>query len=172
MITRIASQQRPFYSLLPDFQNWGERLLDKGNKALDQWTVELLRPAPFQHILEFECGSGNTLRETAARMHGGLLAGSEVSVEAFLRAQRKNRRLIENELLQLHLGGLGDLSYPAGYFHSIYSIRVQPGDSGLPLKLMQAQKMLRPGGKILLILHPRLSQTEKDLWNHAGFRVC
>jgi ubiquinone/menaquinone biosynthesis C-methylase UbiE len=137
------------------------------NKTISSWAIEQLRIQPYQHILEIGYGNGSTLNEAAKKLKIGFLAGIDESVDHYQQAHKKNKRLIDQELMQLHIGSVESLPYPAHYFHSIYSTNIYSSWKEPQYKFMQLSNLLKSGGKLITLFQPRSWTTEKEMWDAA-----
>ena len=137
------------------------------NKTITSWIVEQLRVKPYQHILEVGYGNGNTLYEVAKKLEVGFIAGIDESVSMYQQAHRKNKKFIEQELMQLHLGTIERLPYPAHYFHNIYAGNIYNSWSEPQYKFMQLNSLLKSDGKLITVFQPQQSLSEKEIWNLA-----
>jgi len=137
------------------------------NKTISSWAVEQLRIQPYHHILEIGYGNGSTLNEVAKKLRIGFIAGIDESVDAYQQAYKKNKRFIEQELMQLHLGSVENLPYPSHYFHSIYSTNIYSSWKEPQYKFMQLNNLLKSGGKLITLFQPRSWATEKEMWDAA-----
>jgi ubiquinone/menaquinone biosynthesis C-methylase UbiE len=137
------------------------------NKTLRHWIIEQLRLQPYQHILEIGFGTGNTLHEVAKKLQPGFLAGTEESLHYYQQALRRNKKFIQQESMQLHLGAIENLPYPNHYFHSIYVGNIYASWVEPKYKFMQLAQLLKSNGKLLTVFQQRSSVTEKQLWQTA-----
>ena len=137
------------------------------NKTLSHWTVEQLRLEPYQHILEVGFGLGNTLREAATKLQVGFIAGVDESVAMYQQAYKKNKSFVQKQLMQLHVGTINELPYPAQYFHSIYATNIYSSWKEPQYKFMQLQSLLKNSGRLVTVFQPRSATTEKQMWNAA-----
>jgi trans-aconitate methyltransferase len=139
------------------------RLISEKSKQRSDWVVEQLNIQPYQHILEVGYGRGNTLQEVAHKLKVGFLAGIDPSITLYRHAYRKNKRFIEQQLMQLHIGDLHELSYPPHYFHTIYGSNVhffwkEPG-----VEFIRLSNLLRSGGKLVMVFQPRWADKESAI---------
>jgi ubiquinone/menaquinone biosynthesis C-methylase UbiE len=159
------------YQSLPKPTGYLPKLSDcfvsEKNKTISSWTVEQLRIQPYQHILEIGYGSGNTLYETARKLQTGFIAGIDESITRYQQAFRKNKKFIQQQLMQLHLGFVEDLPYPAHYFNSIYANNIYLSWKEPEYKFMQLSKLLKSGGKLITVFQPRGSASEEQVWDVA-----
>jgi cyclopropane fatty-acyl-phospholipid synthase-like methyltransferase len=136
-------------------------------KSLYHWAIEQLQVEPFQHILEIGYGNGDSLHEIAKKTSAGFIAGTEASIKGYHSAHKKNKQFIENERMQLHIGGIGSLPYTHHYFHSIYSINRYQNFKDPAMLFMQLNALLKNGGRLITLFQPALILSESELWNEA-----
>jgi ubiquinone/menaquinone biosynthesis C-methylase UbiE len=133
------------------------------NRTKTDWTLEHLRIEPYQHILELDYGSGNTLVEVAEKLKVGFIAGVDPSVSFYKQAYKKNKKFISRGLMQLHVSGVEELSYPPHYFHTIYSSNAYFFWNQPAYAFARLTRMLKSGGKLVLIARLRCSVTEEEV---------
>jgi len=138
------------------------------SKSITDWTIDLLEVRPYQHILELGCGGGSTIQELSRRLKVGFLAGFEESMPLFRKAYRRNRKLIQRELLQLHLGGIQDLQYPHHYFHSIYGANIHFRWKEPQWVFSQMTSLLKSGGRLVMVFQPEWCNTQRDIEDAAA----
>jgi len=134
------------------------------NKTITDWTIEHLNIQPYQHLLEIGYTSGYTLSETARKLKIGFLAGIDESMTMYRRAYRRNKKLIRDQLLQLHIGQIHELPYPHHYFHTIYgnnSLYSYVEESGYTL--IPLVNLLRSGGKLVMVFQPGTTNEKEVL---------
>ena len=162
--TALYTELQNNESIVEKVKSW---LRVSENKTISSWIIEQLHVQPYQHILEVGYGTGNTLHEIAKKSKAGFLAGIDESVSMYQQAYRKNKKFIENELIQLHVGTIETLPYPANYFHNIYAGNIYNSWSEPQYKFMQLNSLLRNGGKLITVFQPEQSLTEKEIWDLA-----
>ena len=148
------------------------------NKSITEWTIDQLDIRPYQHILEIGYASGYTLQEVARKLKIGFLAGIDESITMYRQAYRRNKKLVQDQLLQLHIGSIHELPYPHYYFHTIYANNITIPGKHTRDALMQLFNLLRHGGKMVIILKPsmrdeiavmELAEKLKQDYLQAGF---
>lgn len=145
-------------------------LMSLKSKQRSSWTVEQLKIQPYQHILEVGYGPGNTLQEVARQLKIGFLAGIDHSVPMYQQAYRRNKRFIQQQLLQLHIGDLNDLSYPPHYFHTIYGSNMHFFLKEPRLAFMRLASLLKSRGKLVMVFQPRAARDEAAI-RQAGEEI-
>lgn len=134
--------------------------LASGQRSQD-WTLEQLNVLPYQHLLEIGYGSGKMIQAVARKLKIGFIAGADCSVSMYQRATRRNRRAIEDQLLQLHVGSIYDLPYPPHYFHTIYGTNMLLSWRDPAMEFIRLSNLLRTGGRLVTILQPQWPLQEK-----------
>jgi ubiquinone/menaquinone biosynthesis C-methylase UbiE len=127
------------------------------------WAMEQLNILPYQHLLEIGYGSGKMLQSVAKKLKVGFLAGIDDDVTMYQRATRRNRRIIEDQLAQLHFGSLYQLPYPPQYFHTVYGTNIHLSWKDPEMEFLRLSNLLRTGGRLVTILQPDWSLKERTL---------
>ncbi|HVU57481.1 MAG TPA: methyltransferase domain-containing protein [Puia sp.] len=127
------------------------------------WALEQLNILPYQHLLEVGYGSGKMLQAVAKKLKIGFIAGTDCSVSMYERATRRNRRAIEDQLVQLHIGSLYQLPYPSHYFHTIYGTNIHLSWKDPAMEYLRLSNLLRTGGRLVTILQPQWPQQERTV---------
>jgi len=150
------------------------------NKTITDWTIDQLNIRPYQHILEIGYASGYALQEVARKLKIGFLAGIDESMIRYRQAYRRNKKLIRDQLLQLHIGSINELPYPHHYFHSIYGSNISLRGKEPQYALLQLSNLLKSGGRMVMVLQPeetdseegvqRIAEKLKQDYLYAGFR--
>src|ERR1700751_5899334 len=120
----LSTALSPFREMTPAKSPWLSCISTTKNKLLSDWTVDQLNIQPYQQILEVGYGPGYGLELAARKLKVGLLAGIDESIQMYQKAYIKNKNLVRQQLLQLQVGSIQDLSYPHHYFHTIYGSNI------------------------------------------------
>jgi SAM-dependent methyltransferase len=139
------------------------RLMTPKNRQLVDWTVEQLNIKPYQHILEIGYGAGHALQEVGRKLQIGFLAGIDQSVSMYKQAFQRNKRLVSEQLLQLHIGTVRELPYPPHYFHTIYGSNVHIFWKEPKYEFMQLASLLKTDGKLVMVFQPRWASKEEEV---------
>jgi ubiquinone/menaquinone biosynthesis C-methylase UbiE len=128
-------------------------LLTRSRQHID-WAVSQLNVKPYQHLLQVGYGTGQLLEEVARALKIGFLAGIEPSLPFYQRAYRRNKRFIRQQLLQLHIGELYELSYPPHYFHTIYGSNIHLSWKDPQTEFIRLAALLKSRGKLVMLFQP------------------
>lgn len=139
-------------SLSPGMTGW---LSWSRNRQYVTWALSQLNVQPYQHILEVGYGAGQILEEVGRALKIGFLAGIEASLPLYQHAYRRNRRFIRQQLLQLHIGELHELSYPPHYFHTIYGSNIHTAWNDPQAEFIRLSGLLKSRGRLVMLFQPR-----------------
>ena len=154
MIANLSHQPAESLSTrMTGWFNWSR------NRPYMEWTLSKLNVQPYQHILEVGYGAGHLLEEVGRALKIGFLAGIESSLPLYQQAYRRNKRLIRQQLLQLHIGELYELSYPSHYFHTIYGSNTHYSWKDPQMEFIRLSGLLKSRGRLVMLFQPR---TRKD----------
>jgi protein-L-isoaspartate O-methyltransferase len=145
--------------------NWFDRY---SRAHFHDWTVRQLNLQPYQHVLEVGCGSGQLLAVVARTLRIGFLAGIESSIPLYRQAYRRNKALIHRQLIQLHLGELHELPYPAHYFHTIYGSGIRLPGKNAVTECLRLTSLLRSGGRLVWLSQALTYHKQEDLRTEAA----
>ncbi len=142
--------------------NWLQR-----QKQTD-WIVRQLNLQPHQHLLEAGCGSGRHLAAVATQLRNNFLAAVELSHLRYHLAVRRNATFIRQDMVQLHLGHIADLPYPAGYFHTIYSCGNHHAWKNYFTECLRLSNLLHTGGRLILFSQPGRYRSDDEMRTEAA----
>ena len=152
--------------------NWFDRY---SRTPVHDWTVRQLNLQAYQHVLEVGFGEGQLLAVVARTLRIGFLAGIESSIPLYRQAYRRNKAFIDRQLIQLHLGELHELPYPAHYFHTIYTSGTHfPRKDGRTARkdaateCLRLASLLRVGGRLVWLSQAGTYRKEEDLRTEAA----
>jgi precorrin-6B methylase 2 len=128
---------------------WFSRL---PNRQFFQWALQQLNIQPYQHLLEVGYGAGHLTEEVARALRIGFIAGIESVIPLYEQAYRRNKRFVRQQLLQLHIGEVYELSYPAHYFHTIYASNIHLSGRDIPSELLRLSNLLKHKGRLVLLV--------------------
>lgn len=152
-------QQRPPAPLAGLFSQfaWPTGLLGRLAGALmargvadDRWVIDLLDIQPDDRVLEIGSGPGVAIELLAAR--AGFVAGVDPSPVMVQQAAQRNRVALAQGRVELRLGSVASLPYPASSFTkacAIHSVYFWPS---LVDGLREVQRVLVPSGRLVVLV--------------------
>ena len=125
------------------------------NRQRNQWTVDLLKIAPGDRVLELGSGQGLALAAAAERVKTGQVVGIDHSSVMIEQARRRLRKLGLEDRVELRLGGIEALKALAGPFDKILSANVVQFVRDKPVLFALFHRLLSPGGQVASTYQPR-----------------
>jgi SAM-dependent methyltransferase len=131
------------------------RWMAKGNLVEAEWTLDLIRIHPDDHILEIGFGPGVAVQLASRFIVNGLVSGIDISDAMLRAARRRNQKAIEAGRVDLKLGNASSLPYPDATFHKAYVIHGLYFWSDPVACLRELHRVLRPEGLVAITILPR-----------------
>ena len=123
-----------------------------GSLRFLHWALQQLNIQPYQHLLEVGYGTGHLTEKVARALRIGFIAGIDSSISLYQQAYRRNKRFVLQQLVQLHIGELYELSYPPHYFHTIYGTNIHLSAKDIHSELLRLSSLLKSKGRLVLLL--------------------
>jgi SAM-dependent methyltransferase len=121
-----------------------------------RWAVEVMDPAPGDHLLEIGCGPGVAVAAICPRLTGGRIVAIDRSATAIARAARRNADCVAAGRAVLRTVALEDLD-PAVFpeagrgFDRVFAMNVNLFWVRSPARELELIRgLLRPGGRLSL----------------------
>ena len=151
------------------------------NRSRNLWTLSLLEIGPADQVLEIGFGPGWAIQQASRMAVNGLVAGVDRSITMLAQAKFRNRIGIKSGRVDLRSGTAASIPFEDEQFDKVYAVNsfhewgeVLPG-------LMEARRVLKPGGLLAIVEHPhgkldakRIQEIQNDLATQissAGFDV-
>ncbi len=128
-------------------------LMERMNAAACRRALDIIAPRPRGAFLEIGFGTGRLLAMAAREMGGGLVAGAEASPLMLAMASRRLHRLGANADLRLAAGP--KLPWPDAQFDAVAALHSFQFWAAPKEEVVEAARVLRPGGLLVLILRAR-----------------
>ena len=129
--------------------------MDPGSPASDRhrWAVEVLDPAPDEHILEVGCGHGVTAARIGERLRSGTgsLTGIDRSATMIAAATRRNASSVHDDRARFVQATLVDAPLEHGRFDAILAFHVADFWNRPAPTLARTAELLTPGGRLVLL---------------------
>jgi SAM-dependent methyltransferase len=150
------------------------------NVRRNRWVAGVLDPAPTDRVLEVGFGPGIAIAAMASRVPRGRVYGIDHSAVMVAQASRRNRAAIRAgrvHLMHASVDRLPSFDEPLDTIFAVNSAQFWPEPAE---RLRDLKRLLRPGGRIALVLQPRVSgataehtaraaRANEDLLTQAGF---
>lgn len=130
------------------------RMMNRLNGIMTAHSIELLGIQPGDHVLEIGFGGGYSLDLLLNKTAAGRVVGLENSSAMLTRARRHHRLSIEHDQLRLAFGQVEQMHFFAETFDCVCSINTLYFWSDLSLSVREIQRVLKPGGTLVLSFRP------------------
>lgn len=138
-------------------------LMALSNRKLNTWAVELLSVRPHDHVLEIGFGPGLAVQELAKRVRQGKVFGVDVSALMVQQAVRRNAATVHAGKVLLHEGGVSQMPFPTASMDKVLAVNSVQFWPHLDADLREVLRVLRPGGRLAIILQPRWAPDTADV---------
>jgi ubiquinone/menaquinone biosynthesis C-methylase UbiE len=138
-------------------------LMALSNRKLNTWAVELLSVRPQDHVLEIGFGPGLAVQELAKRVRQGKVFGVDVSALMVQQAVRRNTATVHAGKVLLHEGGVSQMPFPTASMDKVLAVNSVQFWPHLDADLREVLRVLRPGGRLAIILQPRWAPDTADV---------
>lgn len=131
----------------------GKEVLDgmrESHGPVTSWTLELMRPAPADVILDIGCGGGRALKRLSPLVPEGKLYGVDYAETAVQCTKEENPTDIASGKLTVVQGSVSALPFPDNTFDKIFSIESYYFWPDLENDVKEILRVLKPGGKVFI----------------------
>jgi SAM-dependent methyltransferase len=128
-------------------------LLARDTPVLATWAVELLAPEVTDRVLELGISLGFQLAAGFTRQ--GQVVAVDPSPGLLARAEEHNAAAVSDGRVQFRLGHLPSLPFETGSFDRALAVNNVQFWPDVPAALTEVRRVLRPGGRMVLVVHPR-----------------
>ncbi len=150
------------------------------NRRRNIWTIDLLKIAPDDKVLEIGCGPGIALREIASRLDTGTVTGIDHSDIMFDQARTRNLAGLRDGKVLIKHGALEDLAESEGSYTKALAINVLQFQPSISAACAKISAVMAPDGVLAVTYQPRLRHATHDdaaafgdhlavALSHAGF---
>jgi len=129
--------------------------LNKVNARVNRTALDMLSLAPDHRLLDIGFGGGLLLREALRRLPQGFVAGIEISEPMLKLALRRFRSELLASRLEVKTGSASAIPYPDTSFDRVTAVNTLHFWPDPQAGLREALRVLRPGGRLGLVLRPK-----------------
>jgi ubiquinone/menaquinone biosynthesis C-methylase UbiE len=143
------------------------RTLNKVNARVNKTALDLLDLQPADRVLDIGFGGGLMLRQALERLPQGHAAGIDVSEPMVTLARRSFKRELAAGRLDVQLGSVSAIPYETGAFDAAAAVNTLHFWPDPLAGLRDVWRVLRPGGRLVVVLRPKAYLTSIDFTSHG-----
>jgi demethylmenaquinone methyltransferase/2-methoxy-6-polyprenyl-1,4-benzoquinol methylase len=149
-VLQTKSETKAFYNKIAKVY---DLLAEHSEQPMREVAMEMLAPAPGEHLLEIGFGTGHVLARLAEAVGPtGKVSGLDISENMLAQARERLEQEGLADRVTLACGDAEDLPYPSDSFEGLFMcFTLELFDTpDIPRVLAQCQRVLRPGGRIVV----------------------
>lgn len=132
----------------------GERM-NEGNLFMNLSTIETLRVAPHDYILEVGMGNGFFVKDILGKDRTVKYAGCDFSPEMVEDSKKRNAAFIETGRAEFHFTVADKLPFADGTFDKLFTVNTVYFWDNHPAVLAEFHRVLKPEGRLFIALRPK-----------------
>jgi len=127
------------------------KLMNREHEPLTTWGLTKVRIAPDDIILDVGCGGGKTVGTLAQLAPKGKVFGVDYSADMVAYSKKVNKKLIDQNRVQVVVGSVEKMSFPSDYFNLVTACEAYYFWSSFRDALEEIKRVLKPSGKLLIV---------------------
>jgi len=135
----------------------------RAGRQNNEWAVSKLAVQPRDAVLEIGFGPGVAIQRLAEMATQGFIAGVDPSDVMVGQAQKRNRKALMTGRVELKRSSVSSLPYEDGIFDKVLSVNNVMMWPQPERDLKEVLRVLKPGGKVVLVLQPRWVKTRAEV---------
>lgn len=124
--------------------------MNSGHKPLAGWAMQYLPLEAASRVLDVGCGGGANIAAMLARCPEGTVDGLDYSAESVAASRRKNAAALGKRCTVLQ-GDVGAIPFADGSYDVVTAFETVYFWPDLPGAFSEIRRVLRPGGRFLLV---------------------
>lgn len=126
-----------------------------GNKLMNEWTIEELKAAPGDNILEIGMGNGTFIESILSVDNSIKYTGCDYSGLMIEEASRINDKFVKNGQAKFFHTDADDLPFGDNIFNKIFAINTIYFWEKPSRELAEIKRVLKPGGRFYVTIRPK-----------------
>ena len=125
-------------------------LMAAKNDGMNRAAIQHLDLQPEDRVLEVGFGPGKAIQTVAERTRNGFVVGLDHSPIMVHQAEKRNRRLIREGLVEIQCGSVSHIPYADGSFDKAFAVNSFQFWPAPQDDLLEIHRVLRPGRTLVL----------------------
>lgn len=145
-------------------------LMNQKHQTLTLWGLAKVTTGSDFVVLDVGCGGGKTISKLAELAPQGKVFGIDYSDDMVKFSKKVNSKLIAQNRVEITKGSVEDLSFRDGFFDLVTGFETYYFWANFPDCLVEIKRVLKTGGKLLLVNALTLEVTNAEL--SEKFHLC
>ncbi len=153
---------------------WGRlmiRSMNKGHNELTDWALSYLNIENGWRVLDVGCGGGRTVFKLCSMVGSGKVYGIDYSELCVKKSEKYNHKNVLCGKAEITQASVSDLPFPSGSFDLVTAIETYYFWLDKLHDLVEIHRVLRSGGKLLLVFEMLKSEENPDRWKAVEERL-
>ncbi|MFH0960620.1 MAG: class I SAM-dependent methyltransferase [Pseudomonadota bacterium] len=125
--------------------------MNQGHEPLTLWGLTKIKIASNSVILDVGCGGGKTVSKLAHLAPRGRVYGIDISSDMVEYSKKVNKKLIDQNRVQIVEGAVEKMSFPDNYFDLVTAFETYFFWINFLGAINEIKRVLRSGGRLLLV---------------------
>lgn len=153
---------------------WGKmmiRSMNKGHSDLTDWALERLVTDSSDMLLDVGCGGGRTVDKLSRRVTVGKVYGVDYSQLCVKKSEKLNRKNILCGKVKILQASVSKLPFESDTFDAVTAVETYYFWPDKLHDLMEVNRVLKPGGTLLLVFEMLQDKSDPDKWKAVEDRL-
>lgn len=153
---------------------WGKlmiRSMNRGHSELTDWALCHIDIKSGDHVLDVGCGGGKTVGKLCEKVGGGKVYGVDYSELCIKKAEKLNHKNVICGKAKLKKASVSALPFESDKFDFVTAVETYYFWPDKLNDLKEIARVLKPGGKLLLVFEMLKDKNDPDKWAKVEKRL-
>ncbi len=153
---------------------WGRlmiRSMNKGHSDLTDWALGYIKFENGMRVLDVGCGGGRTVSKLCGMVGSGKVYGIDYSALCVNKSIKYNHKNVLCGKAEITKASVSELPFPGGSFDLVTAVETYYFWPDKLHDLTEIRRVLRSGGKLLLVFEMLKSEENPDRWKAVEERL-